>query len=332
MYNYIGIDISKSSLQIYIKHNDTDIELENSSKGLKQLYSKLKKTYKDISSIVFIFEPTGSYSSLIQKFCYEKSIKCFIVKPSQSSAFAKTIKNRSKTDLIDSRMLYRMHKIAAENDIKIPSYDKELDSIKSYMTYYKSIVKERVSKNNQLEASLAKDDDMFVVKRLRAKIKALKKEEKEILDILLNLIKSNPIYAERFDAIVSFKGIGNVTGIVLFELFMKYKDASSKEIIALCGLDPIQISSGSSVKRKSCISKQGSRLVRSTLFMGVLIAINHNPHMRDFYDRLKHNGKHSTVAQIAVMRKMIVIAFSLFKNIQKYDINRYKSMEYKMAA
>lgn len=332
MYNYIGIDISKSSLQIYIKHNDTDIELENSSKGLKQLYSKLKKIYKDISSIVFIFEPTGSYSSLIQKFCYEKSIKCFIVKPSQSSAFSKTIKNRNKTDVIDARMLYRMHKIAVEDDITIPSYDKELDSIKSYMTYYKSIVKERISKNNQLEASLAKEDDIFVIKRLRTKIKALKKEEKEIIDILLNLIRSNTTYYKRFDAIVSFKGIGNITGIVLFELFMRYKDASSKEIVALCGLDPIQINSGTSLKRRSRISKQGSKLIRSTLFMGVLIAINHNPHMRDFYDRLKANGKHTTVAQIAVMRKMVVIAFSLFKNVQNYDINRYEIMEQKMAA
>ena len=331
MYDYIGIDIAKSSLQIYIPEN-IDLELENSYEGLKQLYSKLKKRYKDISNVVFIFEPTGGYSSLIQKFCHEKSIQCFIVKPSQSAAFSKTIKNRNKTDVIDAKMLYRMHTIAEEGDITVPSYDRELDAIKSYITYYKSIVKERVSKTNQLEASLAKEDEGFVIRRLRAKIKALKKEEKEIIAIVLHLIQSNSKYAQHFKSIISFKGIGNIAGVVLFELFMRYKDASPKEIIALCGLDPIQISSGTSIKKKSHISKQGSRVVRSTLFMGVLIAINHNPHMRDFYDRLKQHGKHSTVAQIAVMRKMVVIAFSLFKNLQNYDITRYKIREEKMVA
>jgi len=45
--------------------------------------------------------------------------------------------------------------------------------------------------------------------------------------------------------------------------------------------------------------------------------------MKEFYDRLKENGKHSTVAQIAVMRKLIVIAHSLYKNNTQYDKEFY---------
>lgn len=52
-------------------------------------------------------------------------------------------------------------------------------------------------------------------------------------------------------------------------------------------------------------------------------SINHNPHMQMVYNRLKKKGKQSTVAQIAVMRKMVVIAFSLFKSKQMYDMNRF---------
>ena len=39
--------------------------------------------------------------------------------------------------------------------------------------------------------------------------------------------------------------------------------------------------------------------------MATMVAIKFNEQMRDFYNRLKDNGKHSTVAQIAVMRKLI---------------------------
>ena len=55
-----------------------------------------------------------------------------------------------------------------------------------------------------------------------------------------------------------------------------------------------------------------------------LLAIRTNPYMQAFYDRLKDNGKHSTLAQIAVMRKMILIAHSLYKNNQKFDNELYE--------
>lgn len=43
---YIGIDVAKATLQIYIPKSDSDIEIKNSPEGLKKLYSKLKKQYK----------------------------------------------------------------------------------------------------------------------------------------------------------------------------------------------------------------------------------------------------------------------------------------------
>lgn len=332
MNDYIGIDVSKSSLQVYLPKTDRDIEVENSQKGLKQLLGKLKKHYKETSRMVWIYEPTGSYSTLIKRFCHEHGIRSFIVKPSQSAAFAKTIKNRNKTDVVDARMLYRMHTIATEDEIAVPEYNGELDRLQSHIRYYRSIVKERVIKTNQLEAALHRNDDPFILRKLRTRIKALQREEKEMIEAMLLLINANDAFSRRFNAITSFKGIGNVTGVVLFDLFMRYPDASAKEITALAGLDPIEVSSGSSLKRKSRISKQGSRTVRATLFMAVLIAINHNPHMRAFYDRLKANGKHTTAAQIAVMRKMVTITFSLYKRTQMYQPERFLKTQNNTAA
>lgn len=332
MCEYIGIDISKASLQVHLGMFNEDIEVENNLKGLKQLHAKVKKRYGKSVEVVWIYESTGSYSALVKRFCAEHAILCYIIKPSQSAAFAKTIKNRNKSDIVDARMLYQIHKIAPSEEIAIPHYDAKLETIQNYLRYYKTVMKERVVKTNQLEAALHREDELFIIRKLRSKIKALKAEEKEIITTMLELIKENKTYEEHFSAITSLKGIGNISGLVLFDLFMHYGDASSKEIVALCGLDPIEVSSGSSLKRKSRISKQGSRLVRSTLFMPTLIAINHNPHMQIIYNRLKEKGKQSTVAQIAVMRKMVVIAFSLFKNREIYDTNRFLKLDEKRVA
>ena len=58
--------------------------------------------------------------------------------------------------------------------------------------------------------------------------------------------------------------------------------------------------------------------------MEVLTAIRFNKDREAFYNRLKDNGKHTTQAQISVMRKMILIAHSLYKSNQKYSSKIYK--------
>ena len=56
--------------------------------------------------------------------------------------------------------------------------------------------------------------------------------------------------------------------------------------------------------------------------MGVMTAIN----FKAFYARLKAKSKHTTQDQIAVMRKMIIVAHALYKNDKKY-LNPSKNTE-----
>ncbi len=53
--------------------------------------------------------------------------------------------------------------------------------------------------------------------------------------------------------------------------------------------------------------------------MGVMNTIRYDNNFALFFNRLKSKGKHTTTVQITVMRKMIVIAHSLYKNNKKYD-------------
>ena len=62
--------------------------------------------------------------------------------------------------------------------------------------------------------------------------------------------------------------------------------------------------------------------------MATMSAVRHDENFKAFYERLKSKGKHTTQAQIAVMRKLIITAHSLYKNDRKYDVN-YNSPEAK---
>lgn len=53
--------------------------------------------------------------------------------------------------------------------------------------------------------------------------------------------------------------------------------------------------------------------------MAAMSAIRYDKNYKVFYERLKANGKQTTQAQIAVMRKLIITAHSLYKNNRRYD-------------
>ena len=52
--------------------------------------------------------------------------------------------------------------------------------------------------------------------------------------------------------------------------------------------------------------------------MGVMTAIRYDEHFKTFFTRLKANANHTTQAQIALMRKMVLTAHSLYKNKRDY--------------
>ena len=115
--------------------------------------------------------------------------------------------------------------------------------------------------------------------------------------------------------------MGQKGAIALLHLFLKYPEANQRQITSLAGLNPIYRQSGTSIQSKYTISKTGSKLYRGILFMGVFSAIRFDENFKTFYDRLIANGKHTTQAQIAVMRKIIITAHSLYRNDREYDVN-----------
>lgn len=321
----IGLDVSKESISIHIPINKLDYEIKNTLDGLKQFTSKLKKLYKkEYDNLVFVYEPTGSYSELLKKFCSKKSIKTFAINPKRSHNFAKASGNRNKTDIDDARILSEAIVLAKNEEVAIPFISVVVEDIKELMSYYKFTVKQRVMASNHLESIAIKDGNNYVISSLEDEIKMLKYKENDIVINIKKIISSDEDLSNGYENIKSIVGIGELGAIALLHLFLKYPDANKKQIISLVGLDPTRYDSGSSVHKKSKISKAGAKIYRGVLFMGTMTAVRYNPEMKLFYDRLKENGKQTTQVQIAVMRKMIIIAHSLYKNNEKYSTKVYQ--------
>ena len=331
MSNCIGIDVSKASINVHISKNSQDLVFENSLKGFKSLFPKLKKIYKkEIEDVIFIFEPTGSYSEALRKYCFQKQIKCFIINPKQFSNYAKALGVEIKNDVEDARVLSQALPLAKDGQVKVPVFNEDVEHIKELMSYYKFNKKQTTQQKNHLESLTSKDGDKFSIKELKKSIEESIKKEHKIIEQVQTLIDSTDEYKVAYANITSIKGVGQIAGIALLHLFLKYPEANQRQITSLVGLNPIYRQSGTSVQSGYRIAKTGAGLYRGVLFMATLSAIQYDKNFKAVYDRLKLKGKHSTSAQIAVMRKIILTAHSLYKNNKEYDENFNSQEDSKM--
>jgi len=78
-----------------------------------------------------------------------------------------------------------------------------------------------------------------------------------------------------------------------------------RQIASLAGLAPIARDSGTFKGKRMTGGGRGD--VRAKLFMPTLVAIQHKPAIREFYQRLLKAGKTKMTAVTACMRKMLTI-------------------------
>jgi transposase len=228
-------------------------------------------------------------------------------------------KGRSKTDSSDAELLYLYGIERGEREAEQLVNDPQAEAIQARLACYRVAQKSRVAYQNVLEA-LSQDPatSTDLLEEVNAEIRELKGKEKRQVVAATKLVGDDSDSQHRFELLLTIPGVGPITALTLVTLFRKYGTASRSQIVALAGFDPIQIRSGTSVHRKSRISKRGNREVRRRLYEATLSAARYNPSIRAIYRRLKDQGKPDKVARTAAARKLLVIAHAIYKRREPY--------------
>ena len=306
---YIGIDVSKKALSVF---DGKDLNFIN-KEGLKSLKKYLKKKYH-LSEIAIIFEPTGIYSLYLKEFCAENSIKAYIVNPKQSHNLARALGIRPKTDKIDARTLYKFHKLIEAKDIQVPKIDQEAKTLSSYLVSYEFALKQRISLSNHLES--LRDKGLIVL--MKKDLKRAKKLEDKLFHDIKEYVSKNQNLREDYQRLSTISGVGEKTAIALLTLFKTYQGANRAQITALAGLDPVRRESGTSVKNRDKISKDGKGIYPKIFSLPTLCAPVHNQKISLFYQRLLAHHKTKKLAVIASMRKILLIAHAMYRDKRGY--------------
>lgn len=129
----------------------------------------------------------------------------------------------------------------------------------------------------------------------------------------------------------TIKGIGEVSAAVLTAFIVDIERFETPgKLVAYFGVLPIEVSSGidrdgkARGPRRFVMSRRGNDLVRRYLWMAALSAARFNPACRALYARVR--AKHPDKPAIAVghvMRKLLHLAFAVWKTGKPFDPNHY---------
>jgi transposase len=298
---FVGIDVSKDSLDVAIGPGKEIITFTNDQKGVDALIKKLSR----IGPELIVLESTGGYERLATSSFVEARLPVVIVNPRQVRDFAKSAGILAKTDAIDARVITRFA-AAVKPDVR-PLKDHATSELTALVTRRRQIVEMIVVENNRLKLANKRNE-----KDIKDHIRWLEKRLDKIEADIGNMIKNSPIWRCKDDILQSVPGIGPTTSAILICDLPELGFLSQKKIAMLAGLAPLNCDSGKYKGRRRIWGGRAS--VRSGLYMATLAAIRWNPAIKGFYQRLIAAGKCHKVAATACMRKLLIIVNAMLRD------------------
>jgi transposase len=242
-------------------------------------------------------EPTGGYERNLLKELHFCKFPVSVVNPFYVRNFAKSKRDLAKSDKIDAKIL---SEYGEKMDPKFyepkESYRFDLEELTSRRDNLVCMQKEE---NQRLE----KEPSKVISRSIEKHLKYLEKSIEDIECQIEKLVKEK---AKDTDAVLqSENGIGILTSAILIGSLPELGRLDNRQIAKLVGLAPMAHDSGKMSGKRSI--RGGRDRVRVALYMASVSAIRSNPKVKDFYKKLRAQGKLYKVAITAVMRKLIVI-------------------------
>ncbi len=307
MNEFIGIDVSKSQLDVRAHVSEATMVVENAQAGLEELIEWLKAVEPEL----VVMEASGGYERLCAAMLTQAGFAVAVVNARQVRAFALASGVLAKTDRVDARVL--AHFAAAIRPAGQPLADEQRQLLDELMGRRRQLVGMMVMEKNRLGQAR----DRRVRRDIKSLIEILEKRIGVCDGELQQLIQASPVWRAQEDLLRSFKGIGPVNARTLLIELPELGKLNRKKIAALVGLAPIAHDSGKHRGRRMIAGGRGQ--VRCALYMAAISAIQANSIIRAFYERLRAAGKPGKVAITACMHKMLTILNAMMRNQTRWQ-------------
>lgn len=313
---HIGIDVSKGKLdclwlrdpernkvktKVFRNHPDTFPALlhwlqENTGEAADQLHVYL--------------EATGIYHEPLAYWLHDVGVWVHVLNPAQVRHHAQGGGVRSKTDRTDSLLLarYGYERSPAPWRPEPPA----VRELKRLVERLDTVEADLQREENRLEKAQF-NGDAQAEESIHHMLAALRAERDRLHAAIDDHFDHHPHLKQDRALLETIPGIGRVLSSYLVAALRSREFASARQAAAFFGLVPIHEESGTSVRKRTRLSKAGAPKLRQKLYMAAVTATRYNPDIRAQYLRLGKRGKAKMAAIGAAMRKLVHIAYGVLK-------------------
>jgi len=299
---FVGIDVSKSRLDVHIHPSGEAFTVAQDAEGLEQLVARLK----DLDLAVIAIEATGGFEAMAVAALAAAFLPVVVVNPRQVHNFAKALGLNAKTDLLDAFVIARFAEATKPEIRALP--DADTLALADLLARRRQIVQMITAEKNRAMRNIS---NAALQKSIGRILKALELELARLDDDIDKMVRGSPLWREKEDLLASVPGVGKVIAQTLLAEMPELGTLNNKQVAAPAGLAPWTRQSGQ-WRGKSMIGG-GRSVCRTVLFIAALSATRHNPDLKAFSQRLLNAGKAKMVVLIAVARKLLTILNAIIR-------------------
>ena len=323
--HYVGIDVSKNTLDIALITNAQDIpvhiQISNNSKGFKQLTSWVKKVSDfKFSTSLFCMEHTGIYNNPVVDFLTKLSCTIWVENAlhiKQSIGL-----QRGKNDKVDA---HRIAVYAAKNAAELKVFKPRRETVEQ-LKVLASLRDQLIGMRKELETKLSeyqkfgnKKTSESMMKLSGQTLKGIKKDLDNLEINVKEIIAKDDSLKQLYTLITSIVGVGHVTALQLIVHTNEMTLVNNPRSLAChCGVAPFERSSGL-FKGKARVSNMANKRLKTALHMAALSAMKLDKELKLFYERKVAEGKNKMNVINAVRNKLIHRIFAVVKRATPYQ-------------
>lgn len=325
--DYAGIDVSNLTLNVALTRNGKVLNREfpntNAGHGKLKRFLQMKKD----RTVRAVFESTGVYGlDMALELSRSTNVEVSEANPRAVRRFAEASMTRGKSDTTDAAVLMEYARRMECRPYAPPS--EEARSLRCITRRMRALSEMKTKELNRLHAAKrTKTTPDTIIRSLETLIEQMNKSIEELISAAIAIVESNDELLRKFGLITSISGIAETSGLqILGEIACMPRDMDARQMVAMAGLDPVEFHSGSSVNVRKGISKQGSKYLRTALYMPAMVAGKFEPNVKAYCESLVGRGKKKSVALTAVMRKLLHSIYGMLKNDEEFDGSKFYRM------
>lgn len=305
---FIGVDVAKDSLVSCIHGLAKPQVVANEERAIKGWLKTLAP------QAVIGMESTGRYHQSLARLAHQAGLRVYVLNAKDVYFYAKALGARGKTDPGDARVIASY---VAEHHAALHAW--------APGTAAQLRVQELLQRRARVAVHRASLRQVLAgLEELAPDVLQLEQHFEQLLqhidDEVQALVASETQLSQGSALLQTICGIGPQGAALLAALFNRIEFANADALVAYSGLDPRPCDSGTRSGRRR-LSKRGSPSLRRQLYLAALAATRSKA-LGPTYRAIRARGFKSTPAVVILARRLLRIAWAVWKSGQPFDAAR----------